>query len=73
MGILDTCARLERLATQGPRLTSKEWQRILPNAVVVDPDGWDRQNFDYAWNVERITKREYKIRLGQSTCRWFLS
>ena len=55
------------------RLTSKEWQGIYPDVKVIDPDGWDRQNFDYSWNVECITAVEYQDRLAQSTCRWLRS
>lgn len=36
--------------------------------MVLDPDGWDRKNFDYSWNEELITLGEYKERLSKSTC-----
>lgn len=29
---------------------------------VLDPDGWDRKNYDYSWNEELITLEEYKNR-----------
>lgn len=48
--------------------TSKEWQELNPNIVVLDPDGWDRSNFQYSWNEELITFEEYQKRLFQSTC-----
>lgn len=35
---------------------------------VLDPDGWDRKNYDYSWNEELITLEEYKNRCNRSTC-----
>ena len=35
---------------------------------VIDPDGWDRKNFDYSWKEEKITLEEYEARRSQSTC-----
>ena len=40
------------------KLTSQEWYSIIyPNkeVVIMDPDGWDRQNFKYSWFEELIT------------------
>lgn len=34
--------------------------------TIMDPDGWDRQNFEESWN-EEITKEEFDKRLLQST------
>lgn len=48
--------------------TSEEWQKLLPNPKVLDPDGWDRANFDHSWNEEKISRQEYEDRLIQSTC-----
>lgn len=36
------------------------------NVRVLDPDGWDRTNFDESWN-ELITEEEFKKRLMRST------
>ncbi len=47
--------------------SSKEWQETYPNIVVLDPDGWDRKNFENSWS-ELITVEEYKKRLMFSTC-----
>ena len=38
-----------------------------------DPDGWDRQDYEYSWNVEQITETEYKRRRSLSTCKWTVS
>ena len=48
--------------------TSKEWQELYPEPRVLDPDGWDRQNFQYSWYEEKITLEEYNKRLITSTC-----
>lgn len=34
---------------------------------ILDPDGWDRQNFDVSW-AEPITQNEFTLRMCQSTC-----
>lgn len=50
--------------------TSKEWYELVPREfklTILDPDGWDRMNFDYSFNNELITKEEFKIRLSSST------
>jgi hypothetical protein len=47
--------------------TSEEWQKQFPNTKVIDPDGWDRQNFQYSWFEEKITLIEYTSRLHRST------
>ena len=50
--------------------TSNEWQKIIPEPRVLDPDGWDRRNFQYSWYEEKITLSEYNKRLLISTCMW---
>ena len=48
--------------------TSKEWySRIASGIKILDPDGWDRSNYDYSFNQEKITKEEFKKRLYAST------
>lgn len=47
--------------------TSEEWQSIFPDPKVLDPDGWDRKNYDYSWKEEKITLEEYETRRDQST------
>jgi len=48
--------------------TSAEWQERYPYPKVLDPDGWDRTNYDYSWNQEMISKKEYELRVSKSTC-----
>lgn len=48
--------------------TSQTWQKLLPLITVIDPDGWDRSNYDYSWKEEMITRREYDERVMYSTC-----
>ena len=53
--------------------TSEEWQNLYPNVKVLDPDGWDRMNFQYSWYEELITFAEYEYRLMGSTCKGYTS
>lgn len=46
--------------------TSKEWLEGA-DYMITDPDGWDRNNFDYSFNKEKITLGEYNKRLMIST------
>lgn len=48
--------------------TSEEWRKDYPDIVILDPDGWDRQNYDFSFNEELITKSEFECRLSMSTC-----
>jgi len=53
-----------------PKKTSKEWLEEVPKKyklTILDPDGWDRKNFDYSFNQELITKKEFKMRVIHST------
>lgn len=50
--------------------TSDEWQKLYPNEVVYDPDGWDRKNLQFSWYEEKITYDEYQRRLMRSTVMW---
>ena len=49
--------------------TSEEWQELC-KFEVLDPDGWDRLNFNYSWGQEKITRKEFESRLMVSTCRF---
>ncbi|MEK6959007.1 MAG: hypothetical protein AABW59_03115 [archaeon] len=52
--------------------TSEQWQeKVKDKLIVLDPDGWDRQNFDKSWKEEKITLKEFKKRCIRSTCRFF--
>jgi|2_EtaG_2_1085320.scaffolds.fasta_scaffold146909_1 hypothetical protein len=59
---------MKRLITD--KKTSAEWQALTPEIIVLDPDGWNRKNYNYSWNVERITEKEYNSRVSKSTCSW---
>lgn len=54
--------------------TSEDWQKLVqavyPDFFVMDPDGWDRRNYQYSWHEELITQEEFEKRLGASTCQW---
>lgn len=47
--------------------TSKEWQSLFPETRILDPDGWDRTNFQFSWEEEKIPFIEYQKRLNEST------
>ena len=50
--------------------TSEEWSIIHKEStgeIVMDPDGWDRNNYHYAWYVEEITREKFMSRLSNST------
>ena len=47
------------------------WEKeLFPNkeVVIMDPDGWDRGNWDYSWFEEEITENEFMMRVFRSTC-----
>ena len=51
--------------------SSEEWSKIVEREegiIILDADGWDRSNFDAAWN-QPITKKTFDRRLAQSTIR----
>jgi len=53
-----------------PKKTSDEWHKELcPDTIILDPDGWDRSNFEESWN-EKISRAEFIRRLGMSTIRF---
>lgn len=50
--------------------TSEQWSAIHKEStgqIVMDPDGWDRKNYDYSWHKEEITREEFMNRLSNST------
>lgn len=49
-------------------LTSHQWQQNHLDIIVLDPDGWDRKNYQYSWCEELITEEEYLNRRLHSTC-----
>ena len=51
--------------------TSAEWyEEIKHNTIIIDPDGWDRQNYDFSFNKELITEDEFNQRLLKSTIQY---
>jgi alpha-amylase/alpha-mannosidase (GH57 family) len=48
--------------------TSEEWQSKYPHVKILDPDGWDRKNYQYSWYEELITREEFEKRMMMSTC-----
>lgn len=57
----------------GPKDTSLKTSEIWMNdkeyshIIIMDPDGWDRKDYEYSFNVEEITKKEFNKRLMHST------
>lgn len=46
--------------------TSAEWIKEF-DFEIINPDGWDRENFDYSFNKEKITESEFLRRISFST------
>lgn len=50
------------------RRTSSDWLKIVaPDTLVLDPDGWDRTDFENSFYREKITYEEFQYRLMMST------
>lgn len=50
--------------------TSQEWYNEIPKEyelIILDPDGWDRTNYEYSFNEELISKEEFMNRVSYST------
>lgn len=53
---------------EGQVRTSAEWQKLVcPKTVIMDPDGWDRSDFEYSFYQEKISYQEFQNRLCSST------
>lgn len=54
--------------------TSQQWHEELqaryPDFLVMDPSGWDRDNYQYSWHEELITNEEFEKRVAHSIYRW---
>jgi len=49
--------------------TSEEWHKEVKDFCrIMDPDGWDRSNYQHSWHEEKISKQEFCKRVGFSTC-----
>ena len=55
------------ISTEEELKTSEDWSKIFNNVIVLDPDGWERNNFQFSWFEELITERVYTNRLLPST------
>lgn len=54
----------------GALRTSEMWYaNLYPNkeVIILDPDGWDRNNYDWSWHQELISLDEFNKRLAIST------
>jgi len=49
--------------------TSEKWANILlqDGEMILDPDGWDRENFQYSFFEEMINEEEFRRRMLFST------
>lgn len=48
--------------------TSSEWlNQDYQGIQIIDPDGWNRENWEHSFYKEKITKEEFEKRLIQST------
>jgi|TARA_R110000822_G_scaffold82467_3_gene195093 hypothetical protein len=50
--------------------TSEQWftEMAEEGFIIMDPDGWDRTNYQYSFYEEKISHSEYLGRVIQSTC-----
>jgi hypothetical protein len=48
-------------------MTSEEWlEHLQLGAYVVEPEGWDMDNFEQSWFKEPISKQTFEMRFFQS-------
>jgi hypothetical protein len=50
--------------------TSNEWKDKHSEFFIMDPDGWDRKNFQFSFFEEKITEDDFMDRVLRSTCIW---
>ena len=62
-------ARIGKIGGKMKKVSS-EWIKEY-NCKIYDPDGWDRKNFEYSFNEEKITRKEFERRLLFSTIHWW--
>lgn len=46
--------------------TSAQWLQSRPGLIITEASGWDKNNFEYAFNEEKITEEEFNKRLFHS-------
>lgn len=52
------------------RKTSAEWLTLIDSRYklrILDADGWNRADYEYSFNEEKITREEFNYRLSRST------
>lgn len=54
------------MANDPTKRLPSEWEEIS-GITVLDPDGWDRKNYDVSWNTP-IDEEEWYHRMSRSTC-----
>jgi hypothetical protein len=62
--------KLTNKLSVGTQKTSAEWYELtFPNKelIILDPDGWDRRNWQYSYFEELITFDEFMKRVMVST------
>lgn len=49
--------------------TSEQWAKSpkYENYIILNPDGWDRQNYQHSFHEELISEDEFNKRLSMST------
>jgi hypothetical protein len=52
-----------------PLKTSEEWAEIYKEKglIILDPDGWDRENFEFSWKKELLTEENFLRKVSTST------
>lgn len=50
------------------RRTPEEWAKRI-GVTILDPDGWDRSNFEESWSTP-LTESEFRLRASLSTAYW---
>jgi hypothetical protein len=62
--------KIKRTESSAPVKNSDQLYEILypdKGVAVMDPDGWDRENWQFSWYEELITEEEFNRRLMEST------
>lgn len=63
----DSCPEEWSFEEEGFELkTSEVWAKERGDTIL-DPDGWDRKDFDFSFHVELISLDEYERRVSLST------
>jgi hypothetical protein len=58
----------KKLLKEADVKTSAQWLREFKDLTIIDPDGWDRLNYEFSFNEELITRGEFRYRANLSTC-----